>query len=464
MRRLHYLPGLNRTTGMSPKLLLASMLAMFPLFLLAQGTKAKGGGGAATTGTPTASPAPATAGAGSQSGASQVEQGYHYVLPAYSFLKYGVIDSTVTPSGFLKAPPSQITLIRIVSHRHIRSGALTCNGCIDSGAVIDTISECITTCVMFGPAYVRSVCDSFKYYTTVTTVVHIDSLDRYYPLKRHISLTQGDSGLLAIGMGEDYLGDSVKHAPSHRQQHFFQTVSGSVGSVLKGSIDWVAAPTQLAPRSAKGSPQTPTVYQKKFYKRDDTLHRAILLGPHDTINNLSLRVNPKITFDNTTYYIRLHYRVFQTGALTIPYKYHFGYRQHLPNGGGQDTIPNDLSVNINVSLAAGMRYGRTRFYYDQSKTYNGLASFFGVFAGPTQIQLSSTNTFSGSPKTSNQLGLSTGVCALMELKNINFGVFGGFDFPVTTNGSDWFYSNRIWLGFGVGVNLAMFTSAIHQPL
>ncbi len=409
----------------------------------------KKGGSSANTATTTTSSAAATspAPASSQSGASQIEQGYNYIFPAYGYMKYKYIDSTVHTDTPTDVKPSFITLFRETYTRFI-----FIDSAVFDSSYADWKKDTSSKCVPFDNSYMLSNCNTKNYYNKITTIVHIDTVDRYSFQNMHISVTQGDSGLLTLGIKENYISkDSLKLATQEAPSPTF----------LNALTLNIFGEKPIAPPPKKYSGR---VNKKKFYKKDPYMHYAMSLAPDDRVSNLTLVVKPKVQFKDTTYFIRLHYQVFQTGAVTIPYKYRFGYQQKLPNGGGIDTIPNDLSTNINIALAAGLRIGGTKFYYDQTKTHNSLAGFFGAFAGPTLIALTSTNTFSQSSKSSNQLGVSAGIAAMLELKNINFGAFGGIDFPVTSTGADWFYSNKIWLGFGIGVNLAMFSTATHQNL
>lgn len=324
--------------------------------------------------------------------------------------------------------PDFITRIRIVRRARLSPTATKSPGYDPlSHIIVDTLSK-DTQCIPSD----KNSCSASKYLSVQRVTVTIDSIDRFTRRKTHASVVQGDSGKLAITFREDYISSGQKKLEARQPE-----------------LLAIGAPVEI-------------VYKKDFSKTD-TAHYAQALKPGDMVGNVSLVVKPKLTFRDTTFYIRLHYLTFQTGVLTIPYKYHFGYKQPLASG-AKDTIPNDLSLNLNVSLAAGLRIGRTRFYYDAGKTVNGLASFFGVFAGPTQLQLSSTNTFSGASKSTNQLGLTAGLCAMLELKNINFGGFGGLDMPLSRAGGDWYYANRFWIGFGVGLNLAMFALGNHQSL
>jgi hypothetical protein len=86
------------------------------------------------------------------------------------------------------------------------------------------------------------------------------------------------------------------------------------------------------------------------------------------------------------------------------------------------------------------------------------------FAGPALVPLSASNiglsdSLNKSP--SNLLAMSVGFAAVFEWHSINFGLFTGWDLPLTRN-TGWVYAGKEWIGFGIGVNLGMFTSANAQ--
>jgi hypothetical protein len=183
-------------------------------------------------------------------------------------------------------------------------------------------------------------------------------------------------------------------------------------------------------------------------------YTALPISPADSAENFYIQLTKRYIVGDYTWFLSLPYSTWQLGATTIPFK----YRRARKIGNVKDSIPNDLSTNINIALYLAKKWGRTRFYYDQAKTHNTISFMLSVFAGPTQIQLSGSNTTDNAVKTTNQLGGSFGLAFSAEISSVSFGLFFGKDLSFG-NAIDWFYNHRTWIGFGIGVNLAMFNAA-----
>lgn len=143
------------------------------------------------------------------------------------------------------------------------------------------------------------------------------------------------------------------------------------------------------------------------------------------------------------------YSTWELGVTTIPFKLRF---KHQIN----DTLqaPNDVSTAINGGLYIGRKWGRTRFYSDNTPVSTISVTAAG-FIGPTLIAVAPENTFPKAKVKSNELGISTGLGVQLSKADINIGVFGGCDFKTSSAGKDWYYSNRFWVGFGIGYKLAI---------
>jgi hypothetical protein len=180
---------------------------------------------------------------------------------------------------------------------------------------------------------------------------------------------------------------------------------------------------------------------------------------HDTLDDMYLLVKKSRFFKDSSYFIRIPFSMGQFGTLTIPFQYQFGYRY------GKDTVPNNFVASLNIALYYGRVWGRTRFYYDPTRTTSN-SFMLAVFAGPTLISLSSTNTLNKSSATSNQIGLSTGLSLSTNLRYFNLGLFGGINIPSSAaRNYDYAFSknNPIpWIGFGIGFNIPMFTQATNE--
>ena len=397
-----------------------AIIILFPAMTLAQKKPGgKTGGNATPASAPAASVTPASPAGAGQSGATQIEQGYHYHLAAKTFMKYFYTD-TKTDTTTSPTKPATVEIVNVTKNAYLCFDSFTCKkGCVD--AAVTTQKQCVD----YDPSFLLNDCCAQKYITRITTTTIVDSMYRYADRHLRVSVAQGDSGKLTLGILQSWIPEKE------------QTV-GFTGEVSTED----------------------TIAQKTY---DGYEHSALLLRPADQLNNLYLRVKPKVQFRDPTYFIKLHYTAWQTGVLTIPYKYRFGGRHFQNARDSTITVPNDATNNINVALSGGFRFGGTRFYYDQSKSHNTWAGMVALFAGPAIISVSSTNTVHASAS-SNEVGLSTGGGMMLQLKNINFGAFLGVDIPFSSAGQDWYYANKVWLGFGIGLNLAMFTVGSHQSL
>ena len=202
------------------------------------------------------------------------------------------------------------------------------------------------------------------------------------------------------------------------------------------------------------------------YKGDkNVVDIAKPLSAEDSVNNFYLQIKNKATIGDKTYFISIPYTMLQYGAVTIPFK--FRWPPHTiskTSVGVPYSTPSESSASFNVAAYVGKKWGRTRFYFDGSKTHNTMSAMVSFFAGPSLVSLSSTNVDSSidlSTKASSILAFSVGPAATLEWRSINFGIFGGWDMPFQSK-TGWVYKGRFWFGFGIGVNLGMFTSANSQ--
>jgi hypothetical protein len=411
------------------KNVISIFLLLIPIFSYSQKKAGTGNTSSITSVTPVTSQGP------SQSGASEIEQGYHYHLPAYTFFNY-THTSITNDTTKINSEPVNVVLLTVVKtiRPRIDTSDFFFSWNNDSSKCFDleclkTVSDTIMQCVSYDETkYKISDCKKPIYISQITTTIVIDTVERYCNKRLRISVTQADSGKLAISFYE----------PSNQEKEEPTGIVTEIGPIEFDSL-----------------------YIKYF---NGYRHIGHLMGQEDYIDSFTLKVNPKIKFNDKTYFIRLHYWAWQLGALTIPFKYYFGGKKYINTSNQLDTVPNNVTTSINVALAGGFRFGGTKFYYDQTKTHNTLAGMITAFIGPTTISATSTNTFHSASKSTTELAISAGFGVMLELKNINFGAFWGWDLPVSAAGQDWFYANKPWLGFGIGLNLALFTLGNHQAL
>lgn len=214
-------------------------------------------------------------------------------------------------------------------------------------------------------------------------------------------------------------------------------------------------------------------YSKRFYlpKRR---HKANLSVSKDSVlinfwlaknyYNLETEEQKKSPYHpNTKYfiklknreYVRFSYSNYEISALTIPFKYHFGF--------SEDEIEIDpvFNADLNISTFVGKRFGKVSYTYD---TYKGIVEnnwsvTVGGFLGLSSQKIDSTSTsldIKPIPidKEVNVPSLSYGIGAVFNISKFNLGLFLGFDKGLGNTAAKWNYDNRLWFGFGFGYKLA----------
>jgi hypothetical protein len=383
--------------------ILFCLLFLFPFFVFSQHHGGGSGGASPTQPAGAAAPAGQTStalGSTSQSGATQVTQLHAYHIKRKRFMHY-LYTTTWTDTTYASTPPTNVILETDYETARV------------IGQKVDSTPVPCTVSVPFDSiTYAVYVCSDLKYITKLRTVIYTDSLYRYMNKTRLIAITQGDSGKLAVDL-------------------FRPTLDGPTPGVLT--------------RNYNG-------YE----------HQAIRVQPGDQLNNFYLQVNPQINLGDNARYIVKHFWAWRLGALTIPYKYYFGGRKFTTPAGVLDTVPNNSTTSFNVNLAGGVQYGGTRFHYDINKSHNTASGMLVAFVGPTNISVSSSNTFHQTPNSTTEIGMSAGAGAMLQISVINLGAFVGWDIPFSSAGHDWYYADKMWLGFGVGINLTFFTGGTRQ--
>lgn len=207
---------------------------------------------------------------------------------------------------------------------------------------------------------------------------------------------------------------------------------------------------------------------------DETIpEQALPINELDSANNFYFKIIHKNLVRQKVYYLPLHYGTWDYGTLTVPYRYRFAQpnaRIITQAGIASSALPGPSESDAALSLAVyvGKKWGRTKFYEDPMMTHNTFSFEVAAITGPTLIPLMLSNVDSSSKYVggksnyfytgpTNIISWSLGLGAVLEWKTINFGAFIGTDFPLTPH-TGWIYANKIWLGFGIGVNLGMFAS------
>ncbi|MCW3084230.1 MAG: hypothetical protein JWP12_1596 [Bacteroidetes bacterium] len=182
----------------------------------------------------------------------------------------------------------------------------------------------------------------------------------------------------------------------------------------------------------------------KCQKDTNTINSTVLL---DDKHFYYLRIDKRTQMCIPIKFISLSYATTEFGVTTIPFKYRFGNKK--------DSISNDFSSDITGGVYVGRKWGRTRFYQDKLKTTNSLSFTAAIFAAPTVIAISSDNTRRKVQIKSNEMGIGFGGAFLISYRDLNIGILGGFDFPVSGDSYKWIYANKPWIGFGIGYKLAV---------
>lgn len=156
--------------------------------------------------------------------------------------------------------------------------------------------------------------------------------------------------------------------------------------------------------------------------------------------------------------INIKYLAFSFSGQTIPFKYR-------PNLKKADTVAvgGKMQSQFNASLSFGFNFGNTNYYYrkyEGTKSYK-LGGSFLIFAGPSLINLSGSNTNladSGplnDDSSRNTAVLSYGMGFTFNIRNFSIGAFIGVDYAFGESQQLWDYHNKKWLGFGAGYSTSV---------
>lgn len=204
-------------------------------------------------------------------------------------------------------------------------------------------------------------------------------------------------------------------------------------------------------RVSSGSPETATTWFA-ISQRIEVLNAAGGIDYY-LVNHLDRNGKYILELQNREH-IPFNYPSLDFGALTIPFKYRFGFTK---NG---ISIPDDVTGSFNVGVYAG--YKLTRYsIINKAGTYTN-RSFFSLRVGPF-LNLSSTTLDSVSTTVGkvpmkkdvkqNIAVLSTGIGLMGDFKGVQIGIYYGWDFGMGSEAGNWNYHKRKWLGFGLGYKL-----------
>lgn len=144
---------------------------------------------------------------------------------------------------------------------------------------------------------------------------------------------------------------------------------------------------------------------------------------------------------------------FETGPLTIPFKYRFGYEEE----GTQ--VNQEFTADLNIGLFAGWKVKQFGLRKEQGKSLEqpGVSLTVGGFLNLSAVTLSKGNTkISGlitDDNTQSIASLSPGIAVMLDFYNLNIGAFIGRDLAFGSKATKWDFHNRTWIGVGIGYNL-----------
>ena len=142
------------------------------------------------------------------------------------------------------------------------------------------------------------------------------------------------------------------------------------------------------------------------------------------------------------------------GALTIPFKFRPGFKQ------GEVEVKSDVAASFNLGVYAG--YKVTSYsIINKEGTYinrNFAALRVGPFLNLSTTTLDSISTTTGKVPMKKDFKqtiavLSTGLGIMGDIKGVQLGFYGGWDFGMGNEATNWNYHKRIWWGLGVGYKI-----------
>lgn len=209
-----------------------------------------------------------------------------------------------------------------------------------------------------------------------------------------------------------------------------------------------------------------TVEEKTFFskrrkvsvKLDDK--GKLFINPIDDLNIYRKKEERNKRLKRDEFYIKLKDREyiwipfteFTVTSLTIPLKYRFA--------NDDIGLREDFTSAINLNFFLGVTYGNSKFIHRKNvgnKT-NTWKLTGGLIFGTSTVSLNANNTtLALVPLAANEAqtkGLfSWGFGATYAFRNINLGLFYGWDYSIGENSDKWNYNREPWLGIGVGYSL-----------
>jgi hypothetical protein len=173
---------------------------------------------------------------------------------------------------------------------------------------------------------------------------------------------------------------------------------------------------------------------------DPYLNSSIYINSDDNKAKLYFKLEPGESF-------RYRSRAFVIGGVTLPIKARLGYPRL--------NIPPTLEAKVeNVGIYLGRRWGVHTYSDGEFKNFNFTLA---AYLGPSVVSLDSASTFGKVETAATRLGISTGLATLFSVRNFDIGFTVGKDFATGSNGTDWIYDSKVYLGIAFGYKIGLLT-------
>lgn len=143
----------------------------------------------------------------------------------------------------------------------------------------------------------------------------------------------------------------------------------------------------------------------------------------------------------------VHYSSWHIGVVTLPVKAYLKSRS--------DSVKNNVILAANLNVMFGKKWGTKRYYNSPGSREDKVSTkswSMNAILGITRVELDIYNTTPqiGSIKT-NVTNLSYGLAVGYQLDKFGLFLATGIDSPLSSLGKNWNFSNKPWIGLGLGL-------------
>lgn len=146
--------------------------------------------------------------------------------------------------------------------------------------------------------------------------------------------------------------------------------------------------------------------------------------------------------------IGVKFRSYHYGAMTLPIKVYTSTKS--------DTLKNNIVFGANINAMIGLKWGKKKFYYlpnqKEGQSYETAISL-NLVLGISQLSIEGKNTTPKVKESYTVPAFSYGLSAGYQLKKTSLFIALGRDVPTSTYGDNWYFKNKLWIGFGLGLSL-----------